>query len=311
MHAPLVSICIPAFRQGLFIQRLLKSIFAQDFEDYEVIITDDSPADEVSSVIQDWTNDPRLRYYKNSKKLGSPSNWNVSLRKGRGKWIKMMHHDDWFSSNTSLSEFVTAAEKTGKATFLISQSNACNSDGTVQHVHAPPYNTHELLLNPEKSLLINNFIGCPSSTLFYNDKRIYFDEKLIWVVDVEAYINISKIMESVLINKPLVNVSLPQGDHITSSISKNKPLMLSERCYLYDKCSYKDHSSFFAHLYEQSSSMSFQDIGQTIFSPLNLSLFVKVLILLGFTLSKSKNTFNVFARDLNKIRFLMKSVIIK
>jgi glycosyltransferase involved in cell wall biosynthesis len=281
-----VSICIPAFRQGVFMQRLLNSVFEQDFKNYEVVITDDSPGDEVSSVIQDWLCDPRVRYFKNQKTLGSPRNWNCALAKGRGKWIKMMHQDDWFSSDHSLSEFVINAEKTGRGSFVISQSNACDSNGIVQYTHAPPFNASELLLNPEKSLLINNYIGCPSATLFYNDKSIFFNEKLIWVVDVEAYIKIAKIMQTVLINKPLINVSLPEGDHITTLVSKNKPLMLSERCYLYEKMTCKDHISFFSHVCEQTQTMSFLDIQKTLSSPLKLSFFVKIFVIFSYLLTK-------------------------
>ena len=311
MIAPLVSICIPAFRQGAFIQRLIKSVYSQDFIDFEVIITDDSAGDEVSSVIQDWINDPRFSYYKNNNQLGSPSNWNAALRKARGKWIKMMHHDDWFNSNTSLSEFVTTAESVGRAAFVISQSNACNSDGIIQYIHAPPHNTSELLMNPEHSLLINNFIGCPSATLFYNDKNFSFDEKLIWVVDVDAYMKIAKCMKSVLINKPLINVSLSEGDHLTSVISKNKPLMLSERCYLYNKVDCKNHTLFFNHLCNQSLSMSLEDIKKTICSPLNLSKLVTLLVVAAYIFSKIRLIINPIKPILYKINSLKKRIINK
>jgi glycosyltransferase involved in cell wall biosynthesis len=292
---PLVSICIPAFKQGTFINRLLKSIYSQDVSDFEVIVTDDSPGDEVYSVIQNWINDPRLKYYRNSQRLGSPKNWNAALGKAKGKWIKMMHHDDWFNGTNSLSQFVITAENIGKSAFVISQSNACNIDGIVQYVHYPPHNTCELLLDPERSLLASNYIGCPSATLFYNDRNITFDEKLIWVVDVDAYMRIAKRMTSALINNPLINVSLAEGDHVTSTISKNKPLMLSEVCYLFDKVDSKSHAVFFRHLQDQTVSMSFQEIKITIQSPLSLSKTVKILIVFGYILSRFRAMiFNIF-----------------
>ena len=50
---PLISICIPAYKRAAFIKRLLDSIAIQSFQDYEVVITDDSPGDDVEQVYID------------------------------------------------------------------------------------------------------------------------------------------------------------------------------------------------------------------------------------------------------------------
>jgi GT2 family glycosyltransferase len=43
----LISICIPAFKRTDFLKRLLDSIAVQTFRDYEVVLSDDSPGEEV------------------------------------------------------------------------------------------------------------------------------------------------------------------------------------------------------------------------------------------------------------------------
>ena len=38
-----VSICVPAYKNPVGVERLLESIKVQSFTDYEVVVTDDSP----------------------------------------------------------------------------------------------------------------------------------------------------------------------------------------------------------------------------------------------------------------------------
>src|SRR5436853_6661036 len=100
MLKPLISICIPAFKRTDFLKKLLASIRMQDFLDFEVIVTDDSPGKDVEDLCSAYSDVP-IAYYKNLQRLGTPENWNEAIRKANGKWIKLMHDDDWFSNTNS------------------------------------------------------------------------------------------------------------------------------------------------------------------------------------------------------------------
>ena len=86
----IVSICIPAYKRADFLERCLDSILQQSFQQYEIVITDDSPTDELKSLSG---KDERIVYVKNEQPLGSPANWNKAISLARGKYIKIMHHD--------------------------------------------------------------------------------------------------------------------------------------------------------------------------------------------------------------------------
>ena len=51
---PFFSICIPAYKNTDYLKRLLDSISIQTFRDFEVIITDDSPDETVSTFINNY-----------------------------------------------------------------------------------------------------------------------------------------------------------------------------------------------------------------------------------------------------------------
>src|SRR4051812_42190862 len=94
---PFISICIPAYKRVAYLQQLLESIAAQTFKDFEVIVTDDSNDDSVRRLADGFSDKLKIKYFKNEVPLGSPGNWNAAVQHATGKWIKIMHDDDWFS----------------------------------------------------------------------------------------------------------------------------------------------------------------------------------------------------------------------
>ena len=117
MRIPRVSICIPTYRQVDYLQETLRSVQVQDFEDYELIISDDSPDDTVQQLVASFGFDDRLRYYRNPVALGSPENWNAAVRYAQGDYIKIMHHDDRFTDPKALSAFVRLLDEQPDADF--------------------------------------------------------------------------------------------------------------------------------------------------------------------------------------------------
>lgn len=232
---PHVSVCIPAYRQPAYVVRLLESIGHQSYRDFEIVITDDSPDSSVASLVDKHVGDQKCIYTRNPQRLGSPGNWNAALRLARGKWIKMMHHDDWFSSAESLEKFVAAAESSDGNPFVFSASNACNSSEEKEYTFWPPSNAEVLLSKPAQVLSFRNLIGAPSATMFARDKNFEFDPNLIWLVDIDAYIRILSCARPVFIREPLVNVSLAHGSQLTATIIQNRPLMIAENVYVLRK----------------------------------------------------------------------------
>ena len=105
-----ISICIPAYKRIADLEKLLNSIGRQTFNNFEVIVTDDSPDDTVKNFCDNYPNKFALTYFKNNPVLGTPENWNEGIRRATGQWVKLMHDDDYFASNDSLALFVEAIQ---------------------------------------------------------------------------------------------------------------------------------------------------------------------------------------------------------
>jgi hypothetical protein len=213
----MLSICIPAYKRPQNIARLLQSIAIQNFSDFEIIITDDSPDNSVRGAIDNFSQLP-IFYFKNAQPLGAPANWNRAISLAKGEWIKLMHDDDWFSNENSLLKFV---EKTsaGKA-FIFSGFTTVFESGNEKRSKFLTRWGKTIVKNP-MTLLAQNVIGTPSVTLIHRSFTELYDERMKWRVDIDYYIRILKKEKAlVFIDEPLVNVGMSKGQVTNSCINK-------------------------------------------------------------------------------------------
>lgn len=233
---PAVSVCIPAYRQPVFLARAIESVFAQDFQDFEIIVTDDSETDELLEVVSRWKDDKRLIYHRNESRLGSPSNWNAAMDLACADLIKFLHHDDWFSCSTSLGRFVDAINSRPDVDFVFSAANACEDDGALIFVHCPSPAQLALLERSPLALQFGNFIGAPSATLFRKPGGFKFDTRLRWVVDIDAYLRLlGSCPRFEFIGEALVCVSSNGAHQITRSFEMDTVSRVAEHLYLYSE----------------------------------------------------------------------------
>ena len=159
MLTPKVSICIPAYKQVEYLQRTLQSIQLQKFQNYEIIVTDDSPGDSVESLLKTFNFQGKLKYFRNKKSLGSPENWNEAVRHATAEYVKIMHHDDWFLKEDSLERFVKLLDEDNSADFGFSATLAWQVDVDRRLIHqATDKQIRNLFENP-LCLFFGNFVG--------------------------------------------------------------------------------------------------------------------------------------------------------
>ncbi len=90
----LVSIITPSHNTALFIAETIKSVQAQTYTNWEMIIVDDCSTDNTDEIVATFLDDPRIRYLKNEKNIGAAVSRNYALREARGRWIAFLDSDD-------------------------------------------------------------------------------------------------------------------------------------------------------------------------------------------------------------------------
>jgi len=200
-----ISICIPAYKRTDFLKRLLDSIATQTFKDFEVIVTDDSPNEDVAKLCQQYSQ-LNLKYFRNDPALGTPANWNQAISKASGEWIKLIHDDDWLANENAVENFWKETKNGRK--FIFSAYTNILSESESQEMRFPSSWKNRIIKNPV-FLLPRNVIGPPSVTLIHKSILEQYDEQLKWRVDIEYYMRLLKSEKTFsYIDKALINVGI-------------------------------------------------------------------------------------------------------
>lgn len=179
-----------------YLTRCLKSIEAQSFKDYEILMLKSGRAAETQ---------------------------NQLIKSAKGELIKILHQDDYFTSEVSLELIVTHF-----SSFDYWQASGCwHDDGS--KIFYP----HKARYSPDIHIG-NNQIGAPSVLTFRNELGVYFDEDLDWLYDVSLYKKLfDKYGPPSYLDEFPVTIGLHQGQltHQIPEDIKNKEVALMSKRY--------------------------------------------------------------------------------
>ncbi|MBS1637645.1 MAG: glycosyltransferase family 2 protein [Bacteroidetes bacterium] len=280
---PLVSICIPTYKQVDYLKKCLQSVLSQDFTDYELIISDDTPDDSVKTVVHDILKDRPFIYLHNKPSLGSPANWNHAIAQANGTYIKLLHHDDFFTKPDSLSCMVREIESK-QADFLFTETKVWYPATDFSRIHSLSAKHEQRMKRDIGFLFFRNCIGSPSATLYRRDAAVVFDEKLIWLVDVDFYIQyIQKHKAFCFYKAPLICTAHETENQVTGTVIRNRTIQVKEHVLLFDKliksgAKPSAFTSFFGYLFRDFSVMNYKDLVEIVPEAANHAAFFESVL---------------------------------
>jgi len=93
--SPRVSIGLPVYNGEKYLARALHSLVSQDFEDFELIVSDNASTDSTEAICRELAaKDRRIRYYRNETNIGATKNYNRVFELAHGEFFKWASHDD-------------------------------------------------------------------------------------------------------------------------------------------------------------------------------------------------------------------------
>jgi glycosyltransferase involved in cell wall biosynthesis len=95
---PRVSIIIPSYNQGKFIERTILSVLNQSYANIELIIIDGGSADETIDIIKKYEN--KISYWVSEKDKGQSHALNKGVQKATGAYIGWINSDDIYFKET-------------------------------------------------------------------------------------------------------------------------------------------------------------------------------------------------------------------
>ena len=91
---PFFSILIPTRNRSNLLQKAIRSVLKQDWEDYELVVSDNDSSDSTRQVVESF--DPsKIRYIRTPQFLSSADNWEFARRHASGEYIWLIGDDDY------------------------------------------------------------------------------------------------------------------------------------------------------------------------------------------------------------------------
>lgn len=173
-----ISIAIPAYKYNeeclTFLEELLESIYKQDYSNYEVVISDQTKDDSYLHIVKKYKLLMDLKYLKNNRQdniSNISSNTNNAIKNCIGDVIKVMHQDDSFYSDKTLSNIVSLLKE-----------NPDKKWGALGFIHN--YTKEKKIRRPMIPSM-KTTIGCPSTSFFVRDDKNLdlYDENIYLLLD--------------------------------------------------------------------------------------------------------------------------------
>lgn len=91
--APTVSIVLPTYNRAGTVGRAVRSVLAQTFPGWELLVVDDGSTDETATLLQPYA-DPRIHYIRREQNHGVAAARQLGLKLARAPYVTFLDSDD-------------------------------------------------------------------------------------------------------------------------------------------------------------------------------------------------------------------------
>ncbi len=214
---PKVSVVIPTYNRPEMVTRAVRSVLAQSYQNFEIIVVDDGLEKRAEEEVQN-IHDERILYIKNEKSLGGGGSRNVGIGLSKGEYIAFLDDDDeWLPEKLKIQmdALVKAPETVGFCFCAVTNVFDDREENTKIEDGIKDYSVISLV----------RFKGFLTVTLLFPKNVLLevggFDTTLPSHQDPELVLRVSQKYKGLGVNQPLVRVNMKSAhDHIGGSLKR-------------------------------------------------------------------------------------------
>ncbi|PYE55905.1 glycosyltransferase family 2 protein [Deinococcus yavapaiensis] len=168
---PTISILIPTYNRVGLLKKSLLSALSQDFEDFEVVVSDNASTDDTPIFLQEMLNGaghPRLKVVRQSSNIGMARNWDVLVKLARGRFFLVLSDDDVLEPS-ALRVLYDALTQTFEAPLAFCAVRGIDEADEVKFTRSAPNGSLDAL-SFAYGVLSGRFYPCLCATLYDREK---------------------------------------------------------------------------------------------------------------------------------------------
>ena len=230
MNRPTVTVLVPAYNRAAFVGEALRSIFAQTFADFEVVVIDDGSDDGTSGVLAD-VSDARLRVLHQAHR-GISAAMNAGLAAARGRYIARLDSDDLWQPDL-LATLVPVLDAQPDVGVAYARADALDHGVVVPHLQGLP------LRFPDDSLRSLVYDDCTCNIALLARCECFeragpYDETLIANEDWDMWLRVARHFRFAFVDRVVARVRWHEGN-LTGLNSARLSEVLGSRTVPLDK----------------------------------------------------------------------------
>ena len=196
---PLVSIIINCFNGEKYLDKAIKSVFNQDYKNWEIIFFDNNSTDNSCSILKEYK-DKRIKYFKSKSKLTLYKARNLAIKKAKGKLISFLDVDDWWVKS-KLNKQVKFFIKNKNVSVLYSNIYVYNEKKKSKNIYIKKKINNKNLTQK----LVDKFEMPILSTIIKKNifNQVKFNNKYSIIGDFDFFVRLSLIKHISFISEPL------------------------------------------------------------------------------------------------------------
>jgi glycosyltransferase involved in cell wall biosynthesis len=216
---PFFSVIIPLYNKENYIEATLKSVLAQTFIDFEIIIINDVSTDN-SLLAAQSIKDIRIHIIEHEVNKGLSASRNTGIREAKSDYIAFLDADDLWKPG-----FLDAIHKLTntypEAQLFSTTYEAVYPENSIVH----PFDIQTGLLDNFFTSNLNQSIYYPSSLCVKKsvfEEIGYYDECITFAEDIDFNIRAHLHFKMAYCNEPFMSYTMTSENQITHASLKNK-----------------------------------------------------------------------------------------
>jgi glycosyltransferase involved in cell wall biosynthesis len=208
---PRVSIVMPSYNQGEFIEESLRSVLLQGYPDLEFFVYDGGSSDGSAEIIKKY--EPWLTYWVSEKDRGQSDAINKGLRKSTGKYFNWQNSDDVLTPY-SLFRAVNSLLEHPEASYAHGYQDIIYANGELYYSSESSYGPPTRLAPDVGDSIANLKTGTQPGCLMDRDLVVRvggIDEGMHFVMDIDILLKLSVIKPPLYSHEKLVYYRYHQG----------------------------------------------------------------------------------------------------